>query len=223
MIKKYAVGLIFGLVVTALLSLVLVIGVSSTSQLDSVPEYGAINLSSLPYESNEPDKTEFLPNEIASVPNVETIKKTDFLTQALPVDLSVASFDFNFAPEIVGTAILSGVPSPASMGGSVGGGAFTLSDVDELPHPIYAPNPIYPAAMKRLGKEQKVHVQIVIEKDGTVSDAEPLVQTDETILFHQSAIKTIMKWRFSPCKRDGDAVRCVADLPIAFNLDDVKR
>lgn len=134
----------------------------------------------------------------------------------------MAGMETDFSAELAGTVPMSGLPSLAPAGGPAApsGGAMTLGEVDELPHPLYAPAPLYPAKQKRRGKEQKVFVRIVLHEDGTVKSARPLNRTDQTAPFHDAAVEAVLQWRFYPCKKGGKAVQCVADQPFSFSLDD---
>ncbi|MCK4503915.1 MAG: energy transducer TonB [Desulfuromonadales bacterium] len=219
--KKYVVGFLFGVFITALLSLVLIVGVGTTEQPETAPGYGVVRLAVLPAEPNANDDIAYSVHEIPSIQKYEALEVITPATEIPNFETSLANLEIDFAPEIAGTVALGGVPAVVPVGGFgvAGGGVLTIGEVDELPHPIYAPTPIYPAAMKRIGKEKKVLIRIVLDETGAVTAAEPINETEESAMFHQSAIATILKWRFFPCKKNGKAVKCVADQPIAFTLN----
>ena len=217
-IRKYAVGGICGVVITAFLSLIIIVGVSSTTNPEARSKYGAIKLSVLPLESSVVADAVYSTAAVASMEKFEMVE-----SELSPLDVSVQqpellNLEFDFTQEIAGTVALGGMPALA-VGTGFGGGAYTIGEVDELPYAIYYPSPVYPQAMRRVGKELKVIVRILLDENGIVTAVEPINHTGETILFHQSAMTTIKKWRFHPCQKAGKSVSCVADQPITFTLN----
>jgi len=217
-IKKYAVGGICGVLITALLSLIIIVGVSSTTKPEARNKYGAIKLSVLPLEPSVIADAVYSTATVASMDKFEMVESKLSPLEAPTQQSELLDLEIDFTQEIAGTVPLGEMPVSA-VGTGFGGGAYALGEVDELPYAIYYPSPVYPQAMRRVGKELKVIVRILLDDNGTVSAVEPINYTAATILFHQSAMTTIKKWRFHPCQKAGRAVSCVADQPITFTLN----
>ena len=217
-LKKYTIGFVFGILITALLSLIIIVGVSSSPISDARDKYGSIKLAILPPESNVIVDAVYSTADITTIDKIEKVESV-LSTPEIPTHkTTMENLEIDFTTEVVGTVDLGGVPALA-VGTGFGGGAYTLGDVDDLPYPIYAPTPIYPSAMRRVGRELKVVVRILLDANGNVTAVEPINKNAETALFHQSAATTIKKWRFYPCQKGGKAVSCVADQPITFTLN----
>jgi len=217
-IKKYAVGGICGIMITAFLSLIIIVGVSSTTKPETRSKYGAIKLSILPLEPSVVADAVYSTAAVASLDKFEMVE-SKLSQQKIPTQQTeLLNLEIDFTQEIAGTVALGEMPA-LTVGTGFGGGAYTLGEVDELPYAIYYPSPVYPQAMRRVGKELKVVVRIILDENGTVTAVDPINHTDETTLFHQSAMTTIKKWRFHPCQKAGRAVSCVADQPITFTLN----
>ncbi len=67
--------------------------------------------------------------------------------------------------------------------------------------------PTYPKLAKKARIEAKVILQVVIRKDGTVSDIEVLKEpADKTLGFRQAAIDAVKQWRYEPATLNGEPV-----------------
>lgn len=88
------------------------------------------------------------------------------------------------------------------------------SDADYLSNP----KPPYPPMSKRLSEQGKVIVRVLISADGTPLKAE-LRQTSGYERLDQSALATVMKWRYVPGKRDGVPEAMWFNVPISFQLE----
>lgn len=221
---KYGLGFVLGTTVTALLSMVLIVGTSSPVQPTRVLNQGSVRLSPLPSKTVAESEM-YTTQNTPSMQPMEKINLADMAVEMPQFESSLSPMEMDFAPQIAGTAAVGGLPSlaaataPAGGIAAPGGGALTLGEVDELPYPLYAPSPLYPADQKRLGNEQKVYVRIVLREDGTVKSARPLRRTARTAAFHDAAVEAVRQWRFFPCKKGGKAVQCVADQPFSFSID----
>ena len=80
------------------------------------------------------------------------------------------------------------------------------------------PKPTYPAMSKRLGEQGKVVVRVLIGADGLPQKSE-LRQSSGFDRLDESALATVMKWRYVPGKRDGKAEPMWFDVPIIFRLE----
>lgn len=80
------------------------------------------------------------------------------------------------------------------------------------------PRPPYPALSKRLGEQGKVVVRVFIEATGTATQAEVRSSSGYERL-DQTALQTVLKWRYAPGKRNGVAEGMWFNVPISFVLE----
>lgn len=98
-------------------------------------------------------------------------------------------------------------PAPAKI-------VLPSSDADYLSNP----KPPYPPMSKRLGEQGKAIIRVLIGADGLPQKAE-LRQSSGFERLDQSALATVMKWRYAPGKRDGVAEAMWFSVPISFVLE----
>lgn len=80
------------------------------------------------------------------------------------------------------------------------------------------PRPAYPPLSRRLGEQGRVVVRVLIEADGTASRAE--IQTSSGYeRLDQTALQTVLRWRYVPGKRAGVAEAMWFNVPIQFVLE----
>ena len=80
------------------------------------------------------------------------------------------------------------------------------------------PRPPYPALSRRLGEQGRVLVRVLIEPDGRPSKAE-LQESSGYDRLDQTALQTVMRWRFVPGKRAGVPEAMWFSVPIQFVLE----
>jgi protein TonB len=80
------------------------------------------------------------------------------------------------------------------------------------------PRPPYPPLSKRLGEQGKVVVRVFIEANGAASKAEIRSSSGYDRL-DQTALQTVLKWRYAPGKRNGVAEAMWFNVPISFVLE----
>jgi protein TonB len=220
---KRTFGLAGGLSMTMVLCLFLLAGTMTINAPETKITYGAVRLSSFTQESIQEETL----HSTREVPQVKSLKKISMtmetaLNEPL-LDMELPSVDLEVTPEMAGTLPMSGQLSlarPAAVS-APSGGALTLGQVDEMPRPLYAPQPMYPAAEKARGVEQKeIKIRIRLHTDGTVAEAVPVDMSAKDKAFFDAALKAVSKWRFSPCRKGGKAVQCVADQPFSFTLSE---
>ena len=98
-------------------------------------------------------------------------------------------------------------PAPAKI-------VLPSSDADYLSNP----KPPYPPMSKRLGEQGKAVIRVLIGADGLPQKAE-LRQSSGFERLDQSALATVMKWRYVPGKRDGVPEAMWFSVPISFILE----
>lgn len=79
------------------------------------------------------------------------------------------------------------------------------------------PRPQYPTLSTRLGEQGLVVVRVFIEANGTASQAE-IHSSSGYDRLDQTALQTVLKWRYTPGKRNGVAEAMWFNVPIRFDL-----
>ena len=80
------------------------------------------------------------------------------------------------------------------------------------------PRPPYPALSRRLGEQGRVLVRVRIEADGRPSQAE-LQESSGYDRLDQTALQTVMRWRYVPGQRGGVPEPMWFSVPIQFVLE----
>lgn len=80
------------------------------------------------------------------------------------------------------------------------------------------PRPAYPPLSKRLGEEGKVVLRVRIEADGRASQAE-IHRSSGYERLDQTALQTVLRWRYVPGKRNGVPEAMWFNVPINFVLE----
>ncbi|MBA4254257.1 MAG: energy transducer TonB [Polaromonas sp.] len=78
--------------------------------------------------------------------------------------------------------------------------------------------PAYPALSKRLGEQGKVVVRVLIDVDGNASQAEVRTSSGFDRL-DQTALKTVLGWKYLPGKVNGEPKAMWFNVPIHFVLE----
>lgn len=77
--------------------------------------------------------------------------------------------------------------------------------------------PVYPPLARRLGKEGRVVLKLLIDHNGRLKDIEVLEA--DGFGFLESAIAAVRQSTFRPARKNGEAVAAKAVLPVRFRLD----
>ena len=80
------------------------------------------------------------------------------------------------------------------------------------------PPPPYPPMSKRLGEQGRVVVRVFIQLDGTASRAE-VQRSSGFERLDQTAVQTVLRWRYVPGKRAGVPEAMWFNIPINFVLE----
>ena len=91
-----------------------------------------------------------------------------------------------------------------------------LFKLTETPRFLHQQQPVYPEAMRALGKTGEVVLSVLIDKTGKVRDIKVLSADDDA--FTQAAIAAVLASSFIPAKIDGNPVAVKLKLPITFKL-----
>lgn len=111
------------------------------------------------------------------------------------------------APPVAVAPIAEAPPAPARV-------ELPSSDADYLQNP----KPPYPAMSKRLAEQGKVVVRVLIGLDGTAQKAE-IKQSSGFDRLDQSALATVLRWRYVPGTRAGVPEAMWFNVPINFVLE----
>lgn len=114
------------------------------------------------------------------------------------------------ATEAVTVPVSAAPPAPATPARL----ELPSSDADYL----HNPKPSYPPLSKRLGEQGKVVVRALIGLDGTAQQAH-IKQSSGFDRLDQSALATVLRWRYVPGKRAGVAEAMWFNVPITFVLE----
>ncbi|MES2423625.1 MAG: TonB family protein [Pseudomonadota bacterium] len=88
------------------------------------------------------------------------------------------------------------------------------SDADYLQNP----KPPYPPISKRLGEQGKVEIRVLINVNGTADKAE-ISKSSGYDRLDQSALSTVLRWRYVPGKRAGVPETMWFKVPVNFVLE----
>jgi periplasmic protein TonB len=106
-------------------------------------------------------------------------------------------------------------------GPSIGTGASPIvetrfGDLD-APTFIHRELPVYPRVARRMEKEGRVVLKLLIDPTGKLREVEVL--EGAAFGFTESAIEAVRKSVFAPARRKGEAISAWAVLPVRFNLE----
>lgn len=118
------------------------------------------------------------------------------------------------APTPVPTAVPTAVPTPAG----------PVEDVVETQMEAIPPvlikkvPPVYPRRAWSMRVEGDVHLQILVESDGSVGDVRITEVPREGVGFEQVVTATVNKWKFQPATQDGEPIRAWVPIRIPFRM-----
>jgi protein TonB len=85
------------------------------------------------------------------------------------------------------------------------------------PRLVSLPDPSYPRAARRMGREATVVLRVRVNARGRVLDAEPIGE-EVGFGFEEEAVRAARRARFEPASRDGVAVTADTRLAVQFRL-----
>ena len=92
---------------------------------------------------------------------------------------------------------------------------------EEAPRLLQMVTPIYPDSARRAGLEGQVGLQIVVDEQGFVTEAE-VVYAKPAGIFEEAAVTAILKWVFEPARSGGRPIRVQMGQRMSFSLKDVR-
>jgi len=103
-------------------------------------------------------------------------------------------------------------------GGNTGGGPRRMGDGVTAPVPIKSVSPNYTNAAMQARISGTAIVECTVRADGTVTDAKIISSLDRVHGLDLEAIKTALKWTFTPGTFDGKPVDVIVRIAVQFNL-----
>lgn len=88
----------------------------------------------------------------------------------------------------------------------------------KAPTPLVRENPDYSDQARRAGIEGDVHLDIVVNADGTVGDVRIVKSLDRVFGLDENAIRAVKAWRFAPAERGGQALPVVVSVVMSYHL-----
>lgn len=115
-----------------------------------------------------------------------------------------------------GEEIIDG--SEATAGKEVENGATTETEFGKINAPgfIRRDMPVYPIMARRLGKEGKVHLKLLIDMNGKLQDVE--VVGGDDFGFTEAAVAAVKNSTYSPAYLNGERITVKALLTVRFQL-----
>jgi TonB family protein len=101
-------------------------------------------------------------------------------------------------------------------GGGTGGGPYRPGSGIEPPRLLREVKAVYTDDARRRGLTGDVVLEIVITRDGSVSDVS--VTRGLGAGLDERAIAAVRQWRFSPARRGGEAVDVIVEVAVEFSL-----
>lgn len=105
----------------------------------------------------------------------------------------------------------------SSASGGTGPFGYAVHDVDVRPAVRRRVAPEYPDQARRTGTQGRVVLRLLVDEHGHARHVSVLEATPDGI-FEQCALDAVIRWSFTPGKRDGKAVPTWVLLPLRFDL-----
>lgn len=167
----------------------------------------------------EPQKTPPVPKPVpVTRPAADPSPAVAPPTEALAPNPAAAESPAVAAPSAAAVTAPSSAPALAASTGPVAPAAPRIELPSANADYLNNPRPAYPPLSKRLGEQGKVTVRVLIEADGTASKAEIRTSSGYERL-DQTALQTVLRWRYVPGKRNGVAEAMWFNVPINFVLE----
>ena len=97
------------------------------------------------------------------------------------------------------------------------GGSVTAPEIVKEVRPQYTPEAM------RARIQGAVHVEAVVQRDGSVGLVRVVQSLDKEFGLDEQAVKAVRQWRFRPGKRDGTPVPVLVSIELTFVLGDKRR
>jgi protein TonB len=161
----------------------------------------------------EPPEREQVEKEPEPEPEPEPNNPPPSPLEGLGTEVGAGSFEIN-APDF-GADRMAGLED--DLIGDTDNVVMTDDSVDVAPQPVQRAPMQYPAEARQKGVTGYVVVNLLINARGEVERVKVL-ESRPGDTFEQVAVKAVRKWRFSPAKYQGEAVKVWAKQKIRFDL-----
>jgi protein TonB len=120
---------------------------------------------------------------------------------------------------IVVFGLVAGCALPGGGPGSLSGGYVSAFQAEVKPVLLAHVSPVYPSRLYRLGIRGDVMIFFIVERDGTVREAQAVDRPDPTDAereFEAAALAAVRGWKFRPGEKNGAPVRVSLRIPFGF-------
>ena len=212
-IAKYPLSLFFGLFCTAMTFVCIPMLTNLSIKSSTREQYQHVLISQRkPPPPPAPDRDEAVQEMKRQEPKrsqkVESVSRPK-------IDLQVPAFGSD-----IGVIKISGLvnKNDFKISDSLFVTAFNISEVDQPPRVLRAMPPLYPFEAQQRGIEGRVLLRFVVDSDGKVNEPQ-VVSAEPEGIFEETALEAVVKYKFKPARKGGEAVDCIVKLPIAFSLE----
>jgi protein TonB len=94
---------------------------------------------------------------------------------------------------------------------------YGMGEVDQVPIATFQVPPNYPYHAKRQGTEGVVSIRFLVNRVGEVSSFSVIKATPDGV-FDEAARRSVLRWKFKPGVKDGEAVDTWVEMDIEFDL-----
>ncbi len=92
--------------------------------------------------------------------------------------------------------------------------AFSMSEIDQRPRPVYQVAGNYPSQMRGKKVEGVVTVIFIVDETGRVKS--PRIEKSSDPAFDKPALDAVKQWKFEPAVKGGQRVACRMRVPMRF-------
>jgi protein TonB len=138
---------------------------------------------------------------------VQTIKKQAVRDQRQEKKDKVVTKETAVAQEQASTKNINGDPAAAP-----------VHMPDANASDLHNPKPPYPPVSRSKGEQGTVLLKVCVSATGAV-DSVDVAKSSGFVRLDRSANDTVMRWRFHPARKSGQAIPMCYQLPIRFSLD----
>ena len=135
------------------------------------------------------------------------------LTPDDPEPIVVAEMEVPVSEALLDVGGIVGIPDGPP---DAKAGAMALSGNIDPPVKIFSPRPLYTEEARRAGIQGIVILEAVVDADGTVRNVKVLKGLPMGL--DQSAVETVMTWKYEPAKMEGRPVPVYFTFTISFSL-----
>ncbi len=163
-----------------------------------------------PRAIDRPTEVVLIPQIIVPAPPApETPIHRTVTPQPIPIPLPTP-----LAPTVIDVAIIAPVATDFAIE-TADLASTQMASVDYA----FAPPPPYPVTALRHGAEGTVWLRIEVDESGSPVRVSVERSSGNRALDSGARLHVLNRWRFQPARRDGQAIRGIALVPVVFRLD----